>query len=146
MVFAGGFIAVGEHEEGGVVTVGFEDAVGFDGDPAVDGLSIADGAVAIGPRGAFDLEVEAQFIGCGECGFRGAPGVEAHMIQAMGFAGSDDTLPGVGIGGWVAGEGEDGAFEGAAEECGGSVDGDLGADGMDLAQAEGCLAAIHIAP
>ena len=64
-----------------------------------------------------------------------APGVKPDQVQAVGLAGGDDALPRRHIGGGMAGEGEDAAFERAAEEGRVAVEHELFAFGADLAQA-----------
>ena len=72
-------VAHAEHGEGGMVAVGGQDAVDLGGDEAVAGGVGAD----VG-AGRLDLEEEAGPVGRGEGRLGRAPGMETHVVQAVG--------------------------------------------------------------
>ena len=113
-LLAAGLVAVGHQEEGGVIAVGFEDAVGLVINPLVHRLAVADGGGLIGPAG-LDLVIEAEFIRRDERRLGRAIGMEPEQVQPVGLGDADDPLPGLHVGGRMAGEREDAALQRAAE-------------------------------
>jgi hypothetical protein len=134
---AAGLVAAGHEDEGRVVAVGAEDAVGLGVEPRVDGLAGAEFGGVVGPRGGLDMEIETEFVGGDEGGLGRAPRVEAKEIQAVGFDDAEDAFPFGDVGGRVAGARVVGAVERAAEKGFLTVDEELRALRGDLAEAEG---------
>ena len=75
-----------------------QDAVCFPIEPFVQRRSAANTGPSVRPRGAFDLEVEAQFVGGDESRFRRTPGMKTHVIQTEILGALDDRLPGGHVG------------------------------------------------
>ncbi len=134
-LLAAGLVAVGHQQEGRVIAVGFEDAVGLVIDPLVHRLAVAEAGGLIGPA-RLDLVIEPEFIRRDERRFRRTVGVEPKQVQPVAFGDADDALPGFHVGGRMAGEREDAALQRAAEEGLAAVDEELRALGRNLAQAE----------
>ena len=132
-------VAVGHEHERGVVAVGLEDPPGLFVDEGVNRSVLANRCALVCPDRALNLQVDPAFIGGNERGFGRAPGVEAHMVEAKRLARSEHIAPTLNVCWWVTCQREHARFEGSAQECGGVVDRDLGADRADLAQAEGGL-------
>ena len=78
--------------------------------------AVADRCALVGPGSALDLKIEAQLVGGDERGLRRAPRMEPDVVQPVRLADADDPLPGLDVGGRIAGEGKDAAFQRAAQE------------------------------
>ena len=87
--------------------------------------------------GPSDLEIDAFDVGGGEGGLRRTPGVEPHEVQPVGFQYAEDPLPRRHVGGRIAGQRKDGAFQRAAEEDRAAVEDELRAADFQLPHAEG---------
>ena len=111
-----------------MVAVRREDAVGLARRASASiGLPTPSAGRLVGPRGALDLEVEAQLVGRRERRLGRTPGVEADQVEAVGLRDADDALPARDVRRRMAGQREDRALERAAEEGLAAVDRELGA-------------------
>ena len=97
-----------------MVAVFFEDAVALFLQPLILRFAATD----FRPSAAFYLQVDSHTVGHMESGFRGTPGVETDMIQAVLLAGTVDLSPIIILHGGISCQREYAAFERTAQEDG----------------------------
>jgi len=115
-----------------MIAVGREDAGGFVLQPLLH-----DGAAKITPQPAFRLEIEAHFIGGGECGFGRTPGMKADAVKSIILARLDDFFPRGNIHRGITGQRKIATEMGEAEVDGMAVDEDVFVARGDFAEAKG---------
>ena len=133
VVRTAGFVAGDEEQEGGVVTVGGDDAFAFVVDPLIQRRALIE---VRRPRRALDLEVKPHFVSGDEGGLGGAPRVKAEMIEAVLAGDAENAFPRRDVGGRVTVFGEDATLERAAEKDLPAIQNELFVRDGDIAQAE----------
>lgn len=80
---SGRFVTHCHQREGRVIAIGFQNAIQFvDDEPVAFGM-LSEMRGVHRPQRDFDLEKEAQFVGCSERRFRRTPRVETHVIEPV---------------------------------------------------------------
>src|ERR1700761_7428685 len=90
----------------------------------------------IGPGRTFGLQIESHPVGCFECCFGRAIGMEPHMVESKAAGDAKEPFPACFVYGCVAGEREFAVLDGAAEMDRVAVDSEVGALGFEFAHAE----------
>ena len=103
----------------------------------VDGHATTELDTMIRPRGTFGLQVDAQTVGGGEGGIGGTVAVEAHMVETILLALTQQAHPRRDIGGWIARLGEATVLDGATQTNSPAVEQNLTPVDSHLAHAEG---------
>ncbi len=132
----GRLVPIGQQHEGGVIAIRPDDPVRFLVQPLIERFAVPDRGASVGPRSAFHLEVEPQFIRGRKGCLRRAPRMEPNMIQSELLAACDDALPLCDVGGRVAGQRKDAALERTAEGDALSIEQEMAPRGLKLPHAK----------
>ena len=72
-----------------MVAIGRNNPLAFLIEPGIEWFPVADSC----PGTALDVKIDTKLIGCIECRFGWTPGVEADVVQTVGFADLEYPLP-----------------------------------------------------
>ena len=126
-------ITVTVEDKGGVVAILVQNGIHLLlEEVAASGVS----ADILDPHRKFHLQVQSEFVGRIESGFRGAPGMKADMVHPVIFHRTHDTLPLLHIRSRIAGDREDTAVQDTAQVDIAAVQADMMASLFHVAHTE----------